>query len=423
MTASLKQRVIAFLRWSERYTKTDMLYLASGGFWSVIGQVAASLTALCLAIVMARFVPKDLYGDYKYILAIVSILATFSLTGIGTSVFQSIARGYRSSLADGFAENIRWSIFVFLGAFALGAYYLYKGNSMFGIGILIGGCITPFLSGFNLYSSLFAGEKDFGRLTWYGSVVTNVVPAIAVGAVAMIAPQPLFLLLAYFIANTAAAACAYWRGTLRYPDLSKTKDPGMATYGKHLSAMNILVGIANNIDQVLLFHFVGPIQLAVYNFATAIPDQFKGPWKSLDIMIQARFTNRTDRDIRTTMSNKVVWLFLASIAFIGFYWLIAPFLYRLLFPQYVDAIFFSQLYALGTITFALTPTNSYLLAKRKVGAQYIFNIGASFFQIGALAVGVLTAGLLGIIVARIASRLVSVSLSYLLYRHSVHTAA
>ncbi len=396
-----------------------MVFLANGGFWSVIGQVSASAIALGLAVVVARFVPKDAYGSYKYILSFIAILSTFSLNGIGGAVLQSTAHGYRTALADGFRANLRWSVAVFLGALASGAYYLLHGNMTVGLGILFGGCLTPFFAGYNLYASFFAAEKDFRAVAWYGDILTNFIPAIAIGAVAWFAPQPLYLIVAYFVANTIAAAYAYERARKRYPALNGRHDTGLISYGKHLSAMNILAGIASNIDQVLLFHYAGPVELAIYNFAIALPDQSKGPLKTLDSMLQAQFAKRSEEEIRSTMRHKVLFLSLFYVLMTSVYVILAPFIYRVFFPAYLDAVFYSQLYAMSILIFGLGPAASFFAIKRRIKEQYIINIASSVFQIGAMFVGIVWWGLLGLIIARVVARYVTTGFSYLLF--SIYT--
>ena len=397
---SLKSRLHRLLKWVERYTKMDMVYLARGSFWSIAGQVSASLIALTLSVAMARFVPKDIYGQYKYVLAIVSMLSAFSLSGIGTAVLQSVARGFDGALADGFKANLRWSFAIFIGTFALGGYYLIAGNFILGLGILIGGTVTPFLAGYNLYSPFLSGKKEFALQTWYADFVTNIVPAVALIVTALVAPQPLPLIAAYFVANLAATAYAYWRTARRLRGVALQHDPGMVHYGKHLSFIGILGGIAGSIDQLLLFHFAGATDLAVYNFATGIPDQIKGPLKSLDAMTQARFASRESADIHSSIRNKMFWLFLTSIIVIGGYILIAPFIYSILFPAYLVAIPYSQIYALSLFTMIISPAASYLSAKKKVRQLYMNTIIGSILQIGLMTIGTAWYGLWGMIVAR-----------------------
>ena len=78
----IKIKAYNLLRWSEKWTKTDMIYLARGGFWLTLGQVISSLSAFLLAIAFANLLPKETYGEYKYILSIASILAIPTLTGM-----------------------------------------------------------------------------------------------------------------------------------------------------------------------------------------------------------------------------------------------------------------------------------------------------------------------------------------------------
>ena len=56
-------KIQKFLLWSEKYTKIDMLYLAGGGFWIILGQIAASAMSLALAMLFARFLPKEKYAQ------------------------------------------------------------------------------------------------------------------------------------------------------------------------------------------------------------------------------------------------------------------------------------------------------------------------------------------------------------------------
>ncbi len=179
--------------------------------------------------------------------------------------------------------------------------------------------------------------------------------------------------------------------------------------------MGILSGIAGNIDQVLLFHFVGPAQLAVYNFAIAIPDQAKGPIKGLDKMVQTKFVNRSEKEIRAGMHNKILWTFISAAVLIACYIFAAPFIYQFFFPSYFVAVFYSQLYALSYLADSLNSATSYLVAKKKVREQYISNISLSIFRIVALLIGVVYWGLLGVIIARIIVRITGTIVNYYLY--------
>ncbi|MGH7141080.1 MAG: oligosaccharide flippase family protein [Minisyncoccia bacterium] len=420
MLAGAREKLVTLLRRTERYTKTDMVYLFSGWSWSLVGQFASSLCSFALAVVVGHFFPKDAYGDYKYIIAAVALISTFSLAGLGTAVFQSIASGFDGALYEGFWLNLRWSVLVFLGAFVVASYYFFLDNPMLAFGILIGGCLSPVLASANLSGAYLNAKKDFRRANLYFSVIETALATGALIATIFITKNPLALAAVYFAANTIATLFLYWHIVRRYrPDPQKT-DPEMLSYGKHLSVISILAGLAGNLDQILLFHFVGPIKLAIYNFAIAIPDQTKGPLKALDKMIQAQFANRPDDEIRRGMASKTLILTIFCIAMVALYIAVAPFVYKIFFPNYTDSVMYSQIYALSYLTVIFTPAGSYLTAKKKVREQYMGSISMSILWIFALTIGVYFWGVLGLVVALTLTRFAGPALNYVLYVRSMN---
>lgn len=415
MLTVLKDTLLGLLRWSERYTRTDMVYLARGGFWSLLSQAIGVGIAFVLLIAMGHFLPKDVYGQYKYVLSFIALLSMLGLNGIPSAVFQSVARGFDGALRQGFRLNLRWSVLLISGALAACAYYLFAGNKTLAIAILIGGCCTPIIASANLYTSFLTGKKDFASRTLIGDLGANVVPALILIATIFYTSDPTIVIAVYFISNACVDLAAYVLvRRMHHPDDSK-RDPALFSFSKHLSAMGILGGIANNIDQILLFHYVGAAQLATYSFATTILNQVRGQVKNLDIMTQAQFANRPTREIEAGMLHKMALLFITSILGIGAYIVIAPYFYGLLFPQYVDAVSYSQLYALSFLGIFVTPAASYLAAKKRVRELYIDNVIHYAIQIGLMVVGVILWGIWGLIAARVIARLLDAILVLVLY--------
>jgi O-antigen/teichoic acid export membrane protein len=415
MVRRLRTLLYILLRQSEKYTKTDMVYLASGGFWSLVGQVVSSITVLGVSVLLARYLTQDGYGQYKYVLSLVALLSTLSLSGLTGSVLQSTARGFDGALPDGFKINLRWSILMFVGALAIGGYYLLHGNFLLGVGMLVGGCTAPFIAGAGLYSVFLAAKKDFARQTIYMIFGVMLLPSAALIAAAVLTRDPLVVVLAYFISNALGALYFYYRTLAVYRAERGQRDPGMLTYTKHLSFMGILGGLASNLDQILLFQFVGPAQLAIYNFATGIPDQLKGPLKNLDSMLQARFANHLSGPIRDNMRNKSLLLLGFGIVCAAVYIPLAPYIFKILFPRYMEAVPYSQVYVLYLLTLPFIPSASYLAAKRLIKEQYIGSILNHTFKICFTFIGVAMWGLWGLIGAVIASRFAGGLASYVLY--------
>jgi O-antigen/teichoic acid export membrane protein len=400
----VKNKAFGLLKWSEKYTKTDMIYLAKGGFWAVSSQLAVSLTSFLLAIAFAHFISKDAYGEYKYVLSLASILSTLTLTGLATSVQHSTIRGFDGSLRYAFWQNIRWSTLFFLSSFAISVYYFVNQNTFLGGAFLIAGSLSPFFVSTNLYSQFLVAKKDFKRNAIYFNMIGNVLPSICLIVTMFLTSKSLYLILVYFASNTLVGIILYLRVINIYKP-NNSIDPEMMGYGKHLSFINILNNVASNIDQVLVFHYIGAAQLAIYNFATAIPNQIKGPVKSLSDLIFPKFTERSDVEIKKGMKNKFLQLFIFSLLIIVVYIVVAPYIYQIFFPKYSESVFYSQIFSISLLWIVFVPTNTYLGAKRKIKEQYLANVSISIVQIFFVIIGVIFGGLIGLIVARILGRI------------------
>ena len=92
MIGKIKTKIYKLLRWSEKYTKTDMVYLAKGASWLTSGQIISSFAIVLLAIAFANLIPRETYGTYKYVISVVGALSIFTLPGINTAVVQAVAR-------------------------------------------------------------------------------------------------------------------------------------------------------------------------------------------------------------------------------------------------------------------------------------------------------------------------------------------
>src|SRR3989344_3759114 len=123
MVARLKHNFLAFLRWSESYTKTDMLYMAHGGFWLTLAKGIAMFSSLILATAMANLIPPEVFGTYKFVLSGAGIIGAFALTGMGTAIIQAVARGHEGALRAGVRAYLSWSVGMVAISVALALYY------------------------------------------------------------------------------------------------------------------------------------------------------------------------------------------------------------------------------------------------------------------------------------------------------------
>jgi len=216
------------------------------------------------------------------------------------------------------------------------------------------------------------------------------------------------------LASNALSTMFFYFQTLKVYRPNNTTDPATIPYGVHLSIMNAFGTIVTQLDSVLVFHLLGPVQLAVYSLASLLPERVGGAFKFLSVAALPKFSNQTRAEIRLTILSKTIRAAIAGVFVALLYAIAAPFFFHILFPKYLDAIPYTELYSLTIITLAANIPITALFALRLKRELYIFN---SIYPIVLLVLQVLLLlgfGIPGILVARIASNLVNVLLALLL---------
>lgn len=418
----LKARFLQLLRWSEKYTKTDMVYLAAGGFWMTVAQAVSSLSALLLAIAFANLLPQETYGTYKYILSIAGLFAVFTLPGIDTAYARAAAKGdvstYRASTATRLKGSALGAIFALLGS----AYYWFVGGNVnLSIALLVIAATLPFFDTFALYSSYLSGRGRFDLMAKYHAL-TQVVSIGALVTTATLTDSLTALLVAYFVPLIVVRAALYVHTFRSVPnERDAEKDKETVTYGWHLTLMNILGIVAGNIDKILIWHFLGPVPVAIYTFAVAIPEQLKGPLKGVSDLAFRKFATQTADEIRNGLPSlwrKMGLYALALLAVSLAYVLVAPYIFQILFPQYMESVLYSQVFMLSAVGLVGTIPLAIIGAHRKIKEQYVFFTSQPALQIVLYFLMIPTFGIMGAIVARFIMRVLYAGQSVIMLTNS-----
>ena len=402
MIKELKQKIYNLLRWSEKYTKTDMVYLTKGGSWLTLGNIVSSASSFLLAIAFANLLPKETYGIYKYILSIAGILAIPTLSGMGTAITQAVARGYEGSFLPALKTKIRWGLLGGLASLALAGYYYFNDNTTLTISFLITAVFLPFMDSFGTYNALLQGRKLFGISTKYG-IISQII-AIAILIATLFFTKNLFLIILAYFASWTLMRFIFLKITLKKFPLNATQDPETISYGKHLSLIGILGTIAAYLDRILIFHYLGATEVAIYSFAIAIPEQLKGSFKNIPALALPKLAQRSFKEINSVLCQRLLKLFIIGGLIAGIYILVAPYIFKIFFPKYLDSIFFSQIFAFTIairMPFALFSTAGQAkLTQIPKKMLYWTNVLPQLILVGSLFLLTKLYGIPGVIVAK-----------------------
>jgi len=354
--------------------------LAKGGFWLSLSQLAIASAGIFLAAILANFLSPEIYGTYKYVLSIIGILMITSLSGMNQAIIQSVAKGYEGSVMAGLKLRIKWGLLGGILCIAFAGYYWFNDNIILASSFFFVSFFVPFFDSFNMYNAFLNGRKDFKSIGKYNLFFFSGL-VISMAITVYLTKNVVIILLVYYTYHTIV------RGLLalyifKKSQLNQEKRRGTLNFGKHLSLMDVIGNIANHLDKIFVFHFLGPIQVAIYSIAILPIQQIRGPQlRNLGRLTLPKVSNRSLSELRKSLPGKIFRLYIFIIPIVLIYIFAAPYLYQLLFPQYLESIQYSQIFVLSLLSFPAMIISKTLIAHQLKKQLYILRILSPILKI------------------------------------------
>ena len=363
-------------------------------------QIVATLISFGMAIAFANLVSKDVYGSYKYVLSIATLLAIPTLSGINTSLVRAVSQGFEGTVPKALYTRLSWGVFGGLGALTIAFYYWIQSNFELSLIFFVIATLVPLKSSFSVYQSFWQGKKRFSMFSKL-AILQDVIASVPLLITLFLSQSLLVIVFVYFFSQTVASVSMYLY-TLRH--ISKAGyDHHSLTLGKHISLSNVLFTISNNATDIILFHFLGPASVAMFAFATRPPRELKRIFTESFPIALPKFSQRSKEEIQDTLLKKIGMLYVILIPATIFYIVVAPFVFKFAFPAYLDVVRYSQLYSISILFAPLPLFGIAFQALGKIKEMYILSLVSPSFFILAMLILVPPFGVLGAVTASLAS--------------------
>ncbi len=356
---TVKSHIIRALRWSEKYTKTDMVYLTGNGLWVLLGQIAVSGSAFTITLVLANTLNKELFGQYRFITTIIPIIALFALSSLGNAIVRSVARGHTINWYKLIKTKLYFSLIASAISLLIAGYYFVKSNTLLAQIYIIVALFIPFYDLFLLYNHYLQGIGDFKHASKYLGI-TRLVQAILVIAVAVSTHNILYIIASFFIGLILPQYFFYKRTRNMHKKVPEQGiEHNIITYAIHLTMIQGAILITGNLDKIFTWHYLGAEQFAIYAIGLTLPLNILLLFNFIPQIYFPRVSKLTlDLPTRKSILKKVA-LMLALLSVVAIlYALISPWLLPLLFTAYSTSV--SITIALATLI-PLLPTNTLFL--------------------------------------------------------------
>lgn len=414
----MKNFIYKLLKHSGKYTQTDMVYLAKGGFWLSAGQAVSAVSAFIMAIVFAKLLPKEVYGDYKYILSIAALLTIFTLPGTNISLTQAVAKGEAVSMSKLTLSKIKFGLIASLISLIIAAYYFITDNYIFTVAFVIVAILVPIVESLTLYASVLNGRQLFRKLTERNSLVKIIHSALII-TVVWFTQNIIVIITIYFLSILALRWTVTWLTSQEIKD-DKNSSKDIDSYGRQLSLAQSVNTISSQIDKILVYYFLGPIQLAIYFMAVTPVDQVKQIVKNIVPLTLPRLSQRSAKELDNSLNKKLIMTGLLGILLTALYIMAAPIFYSYFVPEYIASTAFSILFSSMILLQALSSIiASVLRAQKMVKIIHQNAISQNISLIVLMAVLGFFYGITGIILAKIISMIISIILRWSLWKRQV----
>ncbi|PJE64594.1 MAG: hypothetical protein COU90_02020 [Candidatus Ryanbacteria bacterium CG10_big_fil_rev_8_21_14_0_10_43_42] len=411
----------------ERFLRTDTSYIFQNSAWLSVANIVQTIIALGLSIIFARYLTKDLYGDYRYILSIIGMLGVFALPGVSLALTRSVARGFAGTFRESARIIFLSTFLITLGGFSTALYFFLQGNIPLAESLLVIALAAPFIDGLGTWRAYLDGRKEFRKKTFlniagylfYGILIASAVGTFYIHELSH--TEGLFLLIGAYAIGYAIPNIISFLLTLRTTPVTEENDPASLRYGLHLSLLDIPSTIASHIDSFLLFTYLGPSAVAVYAFAIVPVQRLRG---FLDIIpniafpkIVGKMDNPAEWDtFKQTITRRTYRAVTITTLIVLTYVLVAPLLFNILFPRYTESVLLSQIFALSLVLYPFNIFGVILKAEGTIKNVYAFKILSPVIKIVAVFALIPWFGIWGAIIGHILGRSINQLLGFIIFK-------
>lgn len=322
----------------------DKQYLASGFLSLGSNHLAGVLIALLTSYFFANYLSKGVYGNYQFVLTILGVMSIFTLRGVGKQIIREYVQTGKSILVPKTKQFILYALPVSGIGLITSIYFYFKQNTELAISLSIISLSFPLLNGLLFYSTHLLAKEDFRKKAILG-VIQNAIPAISLISMILLGAGLTELILTYCISHIVTLGCLYTY-TVRTYQIPLRESASRTSSEVHLSLGQSILEIGKISDKLITFSFLGAAPFASYMIALLPVRELMRIPQILRSLLLPKFSQHNYKQVRAHIYGKTFILLILFSSIAALYSICAPYLFSILFPQYIDSVFLTQLMSL-----------------------------------------------------------------------------
>jgi len=235
--------------------KIDIRYFLRTGFWLSLSQFFILIKNFTLSVILAHFLTKEVYGQYAFIISMLSLSLMFALPGIGPSIIKSLSNNFYGTYKK--AQRLIF-LFSILGSLFLASIslYGYLNSHDFGCKLfLILALLFPFYSSSNLYNPYYISKNKFNIIAFI-NIINSITIIILVSLFLYLEKNIYWIILSLILSNIIIYGYFSFYHIRKKLDNNKIDDKAIK-YSKKTALSKAYEMGAGHIDKILVTFFFG----------------------------------------------------------------------------------------------------------------------------------------------------------------------
>ncbi|MDD5089335.1 MAG: oligosaccharide flippase family protein [Candidatus Wallbacteria bacterium] len=353
----------------------------------ITSNIVTSILAAVSNFMFLSLISARTFGQFKYFQAFLPLLAIFSAQGISIALEQDFARKKYGEFGKAVAMQIRFSLAGITLLFATGAYFYHLRNfNQCAAAVLAAVLYIPYFV-FPTAYSCYSGKKMFSSVGFFFSLRALLQHTTVIALILLTRSENALLYIAAILVVPSIFNTAVYVITVRKKEFfTNTETGGAVGYGLKISLGSVLCESLAEVDKLLLKHFGGYQEVAIYSAAQIIIRLVKIFQKNIASVIRIMFCSFDSlQENWQKIRLRVAVLYLLSIASALIVNLLYPLVGKLLFPEsYRESLIISQIMLFAYISFGqgsmIFP--GILLVHKKMKEYLIFSNLCTFLRTG-----------------------------------------
>ena len=384
-------------------------------FYLLSANISSVIFGLLLSISLTRFLSKEVYGLYSYIMSILGILTIFTLPGMNTAIVQAVAKGYDGVFIKGTKERLKWSTISSSILFIMGIYYYVNKSQIIAKCLLFSSFIFPFYQATDTFQALLVGKKKFDMLAKYQSII-QVIPTIVIIIIIYYLRDLLIVIATYLVLISILKIIFFFKSKKLIKNINI--DLTSFSFGRHLTFLGIISIVSHYIDRLIIGTFFSLKELATYTIALIFSEQIMIIGSITNTLIFPKLSEMNEHEAYLKLRKFLPYYLILFTIICCILILLCPYLIILFYShKYSDSIVYAQVLLISTIAAqpALILTRALFPSQKKVRELYKVRISRHICELSALAIFSAFLGVWGIILSKFISRLFTTILSIYLF--------